>query len=136
MHELKEMPARLRAARTLRSASTFALDFLFPPLCLSCRVRVRESHALCAACWNTIAFIDGAMCTACGTPFDADPGGETSCGACFAKPHDFGRARALLRYDDASKGLVLGFKHGDRLDRAPAFARWMERIGHGLLAEA
>jgi len=118
-----------------RKGAARALDFLFPPLCVSCRSRVLEAHALCAACWNKISFIEGAVCSACGTPFDVDPGGETLCGACHAKPHDFDRAQALLRYDDASKGLILGFKHGDRLDQAPAFARWLERTGRALLAE-
>ena len=57
------------------------------------------------------------------------------CGACHARAHDFTRARALLRYDDASKPLILGFKYGDRLDQAPAFARWLERTGRPLLSE-
>ncbi len=118
-----------------RKGAVRALDLLFPPLCASCRVRVQEAHALCATCWNAIGFIDGAMCTCCGLPFDIDPGGEIICAACHAQPRAFDRARALLRYDDASKGLILGFKHGDRLDQAPAFARWLERSGRTLLAE-
>jgi ComF family protein len=118
-----------------RKGGVRLLDFLFPPLCVSCRARVRDAHALCASCWNTISFIEGAMCAACGMPFDVDPGGETLCAVCLAKPRDFTAARALLRYDDASKGLILGFKHGDRLDQAPAFARWLERTGHALLAD-
>ncbi|HMI96075.1 MAG TPA: ComF family protein [Micropepsaceae bacterium] len=112
------------------------LDLLFPPLCMSCRARLFEPHALCATCWSAISFIDGAQCTRCGMPFDIDPGGETICGPCHAKAPDFDRARALLRYDDASKALILGFKHGDRLDQAPAFARWLERTGRPLLADA
>ena len=111
------------------------LDLLFPPLCMSCRARLFEPHALCASCWSAISFIDGALCARCGMPFDIDPGGETICGPCHAKGPDFDRARALLRYDDASKSLILGFKHGDRLDRAPAFARWLERTGRPLLVE-
>ena len=31
--------------------------------------------------------------------------------------------------DDASRGLVLGFKHSDRLHGAPAFGRWLARAG-------
>jgi ComF family protein len=119
-----------------RKGATRLLDLLFPPLCVSCRARVSDVHALCAACWNAIAFIEGALCATCGTPFDVDPGGDTVCGACHARPHDFGKARALLRYDEASKGLILGFKHGDRLDQAPAFARWLERTGRDLLDAA
>ena len=82
-----------------------------------------------------MSFIEGAMCAACGIPFDADPGGETLCGPCHIKPHDFARARALFRYDEASKALLLTFKHGDRLDHAPAFSRWLDRSGRALLNE-
>jgi len=39
----------------------------------------------------------------------------------------------LFRYDNASKGLILTFKYGDRLDHAPAFARWLDRTGRTLL---
>jgi ComF family protein len=113
-----------------------ALDLLFPPLCMSCRGRVSEPHSLCAACWSAISFIEGALCARCGIPFDVDPIGETVCGGCLAKPHAFDRARALFRYDDASKAMILSFKHGDRLDQAPAFARWLDRTGRPLLAEA
>src|SRR6266849_1300958 len=112
-----------RAGWAARYGVHAVLDLLFPPLCMSCRARLFEPHALCASCWKAMSFIDGAFCARCGMPFDMDTGGETICGPCHAKPPDFDRARALLRYDDASKRLILGFKHGDRLDQAPAFAR-------------
>ena len=112
-----------------------ALDALFPPLCMVCRARLSEPHSLCAKCWSAISFIEEPFCSACGMPFDIDPGGDTLCGQCHAKPRDFTRARSLLRYDDASKSLILTFKHGDRLDQAPGFARWLERTGRCLLAE-
>ncbi len=44
--------------------------------------------------------------------------------------------RAVLRYDDQSKPLVLRFKHADRLEAAPAFARWMALAGDDLLTGA
>lgn len=119
-----------------RHGAGAALSLLFPPLCVSCRARVGEPHSLCADCWSRISFIEGAMCASCGAPFDVDPGGETLCGPCHAKPHDFARARALFRYDDASKPLLLTFKYGDRLDHAPAFSRWLERTGRALLDDA
>ncbi len=121
---------RIPVGQLLRAA----LDLLFPPLCLKCRARVRHAHSLCAACWSEIAFLDGAVCVKCGTPFDIDPGGETVCGPCHAQPHAFAQARALMRYDDASKGLIIAFKH-DRLHHTPAFGAWLERTGQGLLAE-
>ena len=42
----------------------------------------------------------------------------------------------LMRYDDASRDPILALKRADRLDLVPAFARWMQRPGVELLAEA
>jgi len=118
-----------------RRGLSAALDALFPPLCVSCRARVSLPHSLCATCWSAISFIEEPFCASCGTPFDLDPGGDTVCGPCLAKPHDFARARALFRSDEASRPLILTFKHGDRLDHAPAFVRWLERTGRPLLQD-
>jgi ComF family protein len=120
------------AARLLRGA----LDLLFPPLCVACRAHVADPGSLCPECWRQISFIEGPACSACGLPFDLDPGGETVCAACHAKPPRFDHARSVMRYDDASKRLVLSLKWADRLDLSPAFSRWMERTGRPLLEEA
>jgi len=40
-----------------------------------------------------------------------------------------------MAYDDHSRGLVLGLKHGDRLEGAPTLARWMARAGRELLTD-
>jgi ComF family protein len=39
-------------------------------------------------------------------------------------------------YDDAAKGLILGFKHADRLHGAPAFGQWLARAAAELLDDA
>jgi ComF family protein len=127
-------PAEARAAYA--KVARRALDVVFPPLCVACRTRVAEPHSLCSRCWNAMSFLEGPACVRCGAPFDLDPGADTVCGPCHARPRAFDRARALARYDDASKGLILAFKHGDRLDHSPAFARWLERAGRPLLEEA
>lgn len=41
-----------------------------------------------------------------------------------------------MRYDEASKKLILALKWADRLELSPTFARWLERTGQPLLAEA
>ena len=120
----------------LKRAGRAVLDFVYPPLCIGCRATVAEPGALCATCWQDIRFLDGPMCAACGLPFEFDPGGDTLCAACHARPPAFDKARAIMRYDEASKRPILAFKHGDRLDLSPAFARWLDRGGRGLLAQA
>jgi ComF family protein len=70
-------------------------------------------------------------------PFEFDPGGaDALCGNCIRERPAYDRARAVFRYDDASRGLVLAFKHGDRIDAAPAYARWLARAGGALIEGA
>jgi len=120
-----------KAARVWRAL----LDFVYPPLCIACRAPVAEPHNLCAACWNSVSFLDGPGCAHCGLPFEIDPGPGTLCAGCHAHPPAFDRARAVMRYDEASKGPILALKRADRLDIAPAFARWLARSGTELIAE-
>ncbi len=55
------------------------------------------------------------------------------CGSCLADPPPFSQGRSVLRYDDASKDMILSFKHADRTDQAPVFAAWMVRAAGDLL---
>lgn len=119
----------------LRKAGSGLLDFLFPPLCLQCREHVGEAGGLCARCWSAISFIEGPACATCGLPFEMPVFEETKCAACHANPPEFEKARAIMRYDETSKGAVLALKHADRLDLVPSFARWLERVGRSMLAE-
>jgi ComF family protein len=111
------------------------VDLAYPPLCVLCREPVADPDSLCPACWSELQFIDGPVCVHCGLPFEIDAGPGTECGACIADPPKFDKARAILRYDDASKKPVLALKHADRLDLVPAFAKWLDRAGRELLAE-
>jgi ComF family protein len=113
-----------------------ALDLLFPPLCMMCRKQVAEPGALCAGCWKNVSFIDGPACSSCGLPFAFDPGGDTRCATCLAEPPAFDHARSVMRYDEFSKGPILALKRADRHDVVPAFARWLERAGRELIADA
>lgn len=112
------------------------LDLLYPPLCASCRAPTTEAHSLCAACWQAVSFLDGPCCALCGYPFEFDPGAGTLCAGCLARRPSYDRARAVMRYDDKSRDLILAFKRGDRLDLAPSFAKWLALSGRDMLADA
>lgn len=129
------MTALAAAAAGARRAARVALDSLLPPQCLSCRGEVGIAGALCAACWRGIDFLSPPFCALCGFPFEFESGEDALCGACSRRPPAFDRARAVMRYNEASRGLILGFKHADKTHAAPAFGRWMARAGDGLLAE-
>jgi len=110
------------------------LDLLFPPLCIGCRAAVDEA-GFCAACWSGITFLDGPGCACCGLPFPVALEGENVCAACLANPPAFDSARAIMAYDDKSRGAILALKHADRLDLVPGFARWLGRSGRAILSQ-
>ena len=123
-------------ARSVWRAGCLTLDTLLPLQCLSCATVVGPDGGLCPTCWPSITFIQAPQCATCGLPFDLDLGEDAVCGACSREAPPFSRARAVFVYDDASRHLVLSFKHADRTDAAPVYARWMARTGAALVAEA
>ncbi len=125
----------------LPNIGRMALDILLPPQCPGCGVLVDAAGGLCVECWLAITFVGDPMCARCGLPFefaapDHPPPSEMLCGSCVRRPPVFARARAVMAYDDASRHLILAFKHADRTDSAPAYAGWMARAGSGLLDQA
>ncbi len=121
------------ASRLLHRTGHAILDAVLPARCLGCGIGVEAQGSLCHACWGALTFIGSPHCAVCGHPFEYDIGTDTLCGACMRRPPLFDRARAVLRYDEASRPLILGFKHGDRTEAAPAFGRWLARAGGELL---
>lgn len=122
-------------APAARALPGLVLNLLLPPRCLVCGGGVERPGALCGACWRALSFLAPPLCAACGFPFDFELGAGTLCGACHREPPSYDRARAVLRYDEASRGLLLGFKHGDRTEGAPAFGAWLARAGGELIAD-
>ena len=134
----KEIPSRMAGIARVgaRRLGRRLLDFIFPPLCAACRAPVSAAHNLCGNCWSQIAFLSDPLCAVCGFPFEFDAGPGTLCGGCRQRLPAFDKARALMRYDEASRDPILALKRADRLDLVPAFARWIERPGRELLADA
>ena len=126
--------ARLTPARV----AVAALDLLLPPTCIICSGPVDAPGLLCGGCFSELEMIGEPCCLCCGAPFElawhAIEGGL--CQRCLDTPPPFERARAALRYDDASRRLVLPFKHGDRTENAVVLARLMAGAGRTLLCES
>jgi len=125
-----------QAVNFLRKLPSLALNAVLPPRCLSCGELVERSGALCGLCWTDVVFLAPPYCACCGLPFEYDLGPDALCGDCARVQPAFDRARSVMRYNDASKRLILGFKHGDRTEGAPAFGAWLARAGAKLIAEA
>jgi ComF family protein len=118
-----------------RTVLRTALDAVLPPRCMKCGDILGGENGLCAPCWQKLAWLSPPCCACCGQPFAFESGAGSLCGACLQKRPAYDRARAVFRYDDESRDLILGFKHADRTELAPSLARWMARSGAALIAD-
>jgi ComF family protein len=134
----RSQPRLAQAAAALHAIGARALDILYPPACLACRKATAAHHALCPECWGEMRFIERPYCERLGTPFAQDlrtPGLISP--EAMADPPVFGRARAVVRYDDGpARRLVHRLKYSDRLELARPMGAWMARAGAEILAEA
>jgi ComF family protein len=110
-----------------------AVDLIFPPHALDAAPRP-QSSGYSADAWARVRFISEPFCDGCGAPFEYAMADR--CAACLASPRAFARARSAVVYDDASRDLILQFKHADRTDLAGLFAGWINRAADDLLSEA
>ncbi len=129
------MRGMYRVSTAILLAGRAFVDALLPPRCLNCGEEVADPGALCAECWRRLSFLESPFCSCCGHPFGHEIGPNGLCGACAAARPAFRRARAALRYEESCRDLILRFKHADRIDAAPAFARWMRRAGVELIQD-
>lgn len=116
-------------------ALTPVIDLMFPPRCPLCGDPLAQQGGLCVSCWGKLAIPGEPSCATCQRPLGDTPGlggadGALLCAPCLAVPprHD-GIAAATL-YNDASRDLVLAFKHGRRTALAKLLSRLIvARIG-------
>lgn len=126
-----------RPIKLVRRLGRGILDVLLPPQCLACDAAVDEPGSLCASCFSQFTFITRPYCLVCSLPFEtAVVEDEAMCGACMKDRPAFRRARAVFSYRETAKKLVLKFKHADRTDAAVHLAKWMQRSGVEVLADA
>ncbi len=111
-----------------------AIRIIYPPRCLGCGGVVQSDFGLCGACWRDMWFIVRPFCDLCGAPL---PGHRdmpnAPCDDCLTHQHPWTQGRAAIRYKDMGRKLVMGLKHGDRMDIVPFAAKWMARAGADLI---
>lgn len=111
------------------------LNFIFPPQCPICKTRVQNVHTLCNECFGHIRFISKPYCDKCGRPFEFQITEEYLCGTCLTKKQIFHKARAVFKYDDFSKRLILPFKHSDHIELTALLTNLLFQAGSDLFAE-
>lgn len=101
------------------------VDLIFPPRCPLCGDALAEQGGLCIACWGRLVIPGEPSCMACQRPL-ADVLGsaeESICSACRRRPPQHDGITAATLYADASRELVLAFKHGRRIMLAELLGR-------------
>lgn len=111
------------------------MHLVFPPQCIGCGEPVASDFGLCADCWRETPFIAGPVCDRCGAPLPgAEEGQDDCCDDCRTLAPPWARGRAAMLYDGTGRKLILGLKHGDRLELARPVAAWMTRAAGPILA--
>ena len=110
------------------------IDTLLPPQSLM--TGSLETGGIESELWAQVKFLDEPCCYICGFPFEFDEGLKALCGRCSVKRPAYDMARAGFEYDDHSRPLVLGFKHGGRTEGLRMFAGHMRRAGRLCLDSA
>jgi len=110
------------------------IDIVLPPQSLM--TGSLETGGIEGDIWAEVKFLDEPCCYICGFPFEFDEGEKALCGRCVIKRPAYDMARAGFEYDDISRGLVLGFKHGGRTEGLHMFTGHMRRAGRKCLESA
>ncbi|WP_140984484.1 ComF family protein [Asticcacaulis tiandongensis] len=131
----------------LRSACDQMIEVLYPRQALdtdpdvinfAAPPRTVQATGLSAGAWSSIRFLSDEGCAMCARPFEGGlyMGPDALCTFCSQTPFPFKHTRAACLYDEASRGLILAFKHADRLDLRPVLLGWLSRAGNDLLSQA
>lgn len=86
--------------------------------------------------WASITFIAEPYCQCCGVPFDVvmdDYVDDLLCEGCLDTRPSYDRGRSAVIYDEASKPIILGFKHGDKTYLNILLAQWMAQAGRDII---
>ncbi len=113
------------------------LNFFLPPVCPFCRTLVSHNKTVCSSCWSQIQFITAPYCPQCAKPFEfGSATNDLKCGKCLSMPPSYSLTRAVFKYDDFSRKLILSFKHHNAIHLGPILAHWMYTHGQDALIGA
>ncbi len=116
------------------------VDMILPPRCIITGEIVDAQGMVSPKAWGELNFIADPMCQRCGLPFDFMEGNVVDdnalCAGCIKSPPNFTQLRSSLIYDDASRNIILSFKHADQMQLVISFVPWLKNAGQDMLAEA
>ena len=101
-----------------------AVDLLYPPRCPICGDAIGNQGGLCMPCWEELEVPKIPACMTCNRPLRSlDNDTPEQCTPCLNRPPIHDGIVAGTVYNDASRKLILSFKHGRRIALSPLLAR-------------
>ena len=118
-------PGRIEKARAI-GGRAFAplIDLVYPPRCPICGDATADQGGLCGPCWSGLVIPGEPACASCSRPFPSEMTGSegTQCAVCLESPPKYSGIYAGTIYNDASRKLILSFKHGRKIALARQLA--------------
>ncbi len=117
------------------------IEWLLPARCPLTGEAVERQGMIASSAWAQLHFVADPICRQCGIPLGfsgaetPSTGAEITCVDCLQNPPSFAGARSVLVYDDASRPLILGFKHADQTYAVRTFVPWLLRAGADYLRD-
>ena len=124
------------SAKVAKSLLVQGMDTVLPPRCVVSGELVDRQGMIAPEIWADMDFITDPQCKKCGIPFEFEADEGTECALCLDRPPPYTSARSALKYNDASRDLILGFKHADQTHAVVAFMPWLEKAGANMLESA
>lgn len=112
------------------------VDLVYPPRCPLCGVALAEQRGLCPSCWSELEFPTKPACSSCSRPLPTGQADEAQeCYSCHQSPPSHSGVIAATVYNDASRKLILNFKHGGKITLARLLGQLMATSLAGHLKE-
>lgn len=100
------------------------VNLVYPPRCPLCGTEIAAQGGLCADCWAELEIPGEPSCESCQRPMGGGAAARSGqCHGCLAEPPLHSGIVAASLYNDASRALMLAFKHGGKIALAPLLAR-------------
>ncbi|MEM7688187.1 MAG: ComF family protein [Pseudomonadota bacterium] len=112
-------------ASDLRAGLSPLVDLVYPPRCPLCGVAIAAHGGLCSECWSALEAPPEPGCSACGRPMTGSDATDGKCWQCSEEMPRHCGVIAPTIYNDASRDLLLRFKHGGKITLAKLMARMM-----------
>ena len=110
----------------LKDGLSPVVDLVYPPRCPLCGDALASQGGLCAECWGDLEVPGEPACSSCQRPMGSVAAAKSrQCFVCEADPPRHSGIMAATIYTDASRKLILTYKHGGKIALAPLLARLM-----------